>query len=129
MADLVQIIGETQAEHADRLLDLRARILSVAQDIGVSPIEETLKWGEPAFVPPKRIGTTLRLGTQPEHCVLFVHCQTTLVEQWRSLFPDQFTYEGNRAVLIPATGPYATDAFDQIAAMALTYHRDKKRKA
>ncbi|WP_147127219.1 DUF1801 domain-containing protein [Shimia ponticola] len=129
MSDLISIIQDTAPDYADRLLELRARILKVASDIGVAPIEETLKWGEPALVPPKQIGTTIRLGARAEQCALFVHCQTSLVEQWRSLFPDAFTYEGNRGVLIPAAGAFDHAAFDQMVAMALTYHQNKRGRA
>ena len=110
--------------HRSRLEDMRAEILAAAADLAIS-VEETTKWGEPAFVPPKRVGTTLRLGHRPEHCALFVNCQTTLVDQWRTLFPDAFEYEGTRAALIPASGAFDRDAFHHIASMALTYHRDK----
>ena len=43
MADLVETIKTSAPDHAERLLELRDRILGVAQDIGVGPIEQTLK--------------------------------------------------------------------------------------
>lgn len=126
MTDLEQHFRDNNPAQAERLEELRQRILAVAKDRDVEPIEETLKWGQPSLVPPKRDGTTLRLGTREGLCVLYVHCQTNLVEQWRSLFRGDFEFEDNRAVLIPADGTYNTTAFDQIAAMALCYHRDKR---
>lgn len=116
-------------DHANRLTELRDQILAAAKDANVAPIEETLKWGQPAFVPPRRDGTTLRLGAREDHVALFVHCQTDLVGRWRALFPDAFHYEDNRAVRIPATGEYDRDAFHHLARMALTYHRDKRAAA
>ena len=106
-------------------MELRGQILSAARTVDVAPVEETTKWGQPAFVPPRRVGTTLRLGARAAQCALYVHCQTDLVDCWRTLFPDAFGYEGTRAVLIPAFGPYDRDAFHHIAVMALTYHRAK----
>ncbi|MEL7026553.1 MAG: hypothetical protein AAGO57_04885, partial [Pseudomonadota bacterium] len=61
--------------HRKQLLALRSAILKAANAAGVGPIEECFKWGEPAFVPPRREGTTLRLGQRPSHCAVLVHCQ------------------------------------------------------
>jgi len=109
-----------------RLLEIRALIFAAAEATGTAPLTETLKWGQPSYLPPRKQGTTIRLGApDAETCALYVHCQTTLVDSYRNQFPTEFRYETNRAVLIPATGPYAQAALQQIAAMALTYHRDK----
>ena len=111
-----------------RLLEIRALIFAAARATGTAPLTETLKWGQPAYLPARRQGTTVRLGWKPAtpgHCALFVHCQTSLIDRFRSRYPIEFTYDANRAVWIPATGPYARAALQQIAAMALTYHRDK----
>lgn len=116
----------SELDHSDRLEELRDQVLAAAKAADVAPIEETLKWGQPAFVPPKREGTTLRLGAREDHVALFVHCQTDLVSRWRTLFPHAFQYEDNRAVRIPATGDYDADAFHHLATMALTYHREKR---
>lgn len=111
---------------AARLQAMRALILAAAEATDTEPVTETLKWGQPAFLPAKRAGTTLRLGVEAGQPALFVHCQTDLVGRYRVLFPTEFTYSGNRAVLLPADGPFAVAAFQQIAGMALTYHRDKR---
>ena len=113
------------ADAPDRLLHLRALIYQTAEATGATPLTETLKWGQPAYLPPKRMGTTIRLGTQGGTPALFVHCQTDLVGRWRTLFPTEFAYDGNRAVLIPDDAP--EPALAHIIAMALTYHRDKRR--
>ena len=114
-----------------RLLEIRALIFDAAHATGTAPLTETLKWGQPAYLPARRHGTTIRLGWNPANpglCGVYVHCQTNLVDRFRMRYPTEFTYETNRAVLIPATGPYAQAALQQIAAMALTYHRDKAAK-
>ena len=114
-----------------RLHDLRAIILAAATATNTAPLTETLKWGQPAYLPSRKEGTTIRLGWKPEQpdtIGLYVHCQTTLVDQYRSRFPTEFQYQNNRAVLIPATQPLNSDALHQIAALALTYHRNKTPK-
>lgn len=110
-----------------RLLELRAHIFAAAQATGTMPLTETLKWGQPAYLPDKKAGTTLRLGEDAGRPTLFVPCSTNLLDRYRDAFPSEFTYSGARAVHVPATGPYADAAFQQLAAMALTYHRDKRR--
>ena len=50
-----------------RLLDLRAMVFEVADSLpGIGPIEESLRWGEPAYLTSSsRAGTTVRLGCRP----------------------------------------------------------------
>lgn len=110
-----------------RLLDLRTLIFAAAEATDTLPLTETLKWGQPAYLPHKKAGTTLRLGEDAGQPTLFVPCSTNLLDRYRDAFPSEFTYSGARAVHVPADGPYSDAAFQQLAAMALTYHRDKRR--
>lgn len=106
------------------LLSLRELILQVAEETGTAPLEESLKWGQPAYRPARpRTGTTLRLGWSDETgAALFVPCQTTLLESYRTLFPGAATYVGNRELRL---GDGDAKALAPHIAMALTYHRDK----
>ena len=109
----------------DRLLVLRALIYTVAASTpGVGPVQETLKWGQPAYLTPEtRAGTTLRLGVpKTGGCALYAHCQTTVIADFRALFPDDFTYDGNRAVMFPDGTAIETDKLRLLIASALTYH-------
>lgn len=114
-----------------RLMHLRALIFAAAEATGTAPLQECLKWGEPAYLPLKpRVGTTLRFGwkpDRPEVCALYVNCKTDLVDRYRAHFPDAFAYHGAREISLPVAGAFAEAAFQQMAAMALTYHRDKRR--
>ena len=111
-------------EHIQNILDIRTVIFETADATDTAPLTETLKWGQPSYQPPKRAGTPIRLGAEGDAAAIYVHCQTSLVERWRSRFPTEFTYQGNRAVLIPR-GPLDKDSLSQIIADALTYHRQK----
>ena len=62
--------------HSNRLHEMRALIFAAAEATGTAPLTETLKWGQPAYLPAKRAGTTIRLGVEGGHPALFVHCQT-----------------------------------------------------
>lgn len=108
------------------LLALRARILEEARGVPqTGGLTETLKWGQPAYLPAKpRVGTTLRLGLATGDIpALFVHCQTRLLPDFRALFPDRFTYDGARAVHLPETaGPADFDALAPLIRAGLTYH-------
>ena len=111
-----------------RLMEMRALIYEVADATGTGPLTETLKWGEPAYLPAKKAGTTIRLGATETSCAVYVNCQTTLLESYRERFPGEFDYEGNRAVRITKGAPLNKEALAQVFAMALTYHRDKRAK-
>lgn len=113
-----------------RLLEIRGMIFAVAaQTEGVGPLTETLKWGEPAYLTEaSRSGTTVRLGTTrsaPDACAVLFNCRTTLVETFRTHFAGEFAFEGNRALLMPATGALPQEPLMLCLRAALTYHRRK----
>jgi hypothetical protein len=110
-----------------KLLALRELLFETAAATdGVGEIEETLKWGEPAYVTKNKSGSTVRLDWKekaPDHYALYFHCQTDLVETFRTLFPHDFRFEGNRALLFAIDDPIPKDAVSMCLARALTYHR------
>ncbi|WP_370153284.1 DUF1801 domain-containing protein [Ferrovibrio sp.] len=116
-----------------RLLQIRALIYAVAAETeGVGVLTETLKWGEPAYLTASGSGTTIRLGATraaPDRCAVFVNCQTSLIDGFRAQFGDLFGYEGNRALLIPATGRLPAVPLSLCLRAALTYHQQKKTAA
>lgn len=116
-----------------RLLKLRELIYTTAAaTAGVGPLEETLKWGQPSFLPASRSGTTIRIDSdpsRPEEYALYVHCQTDLITAFRRTFPDTFTFDGKRAIVFQAKDKLPVKETKQCIAMALRYHLDKKQKA
>lgn len=127
--DIATAFSAFPAAARTRLLEIRALILAAANASQTAPLTETLKWGQPAYLPARKHGTTIRLGmANPETCALYVHCQTTLIDSYRQLFPTEFQYQSTRAVLVPISGDFPAAALQQIAAMALTYHRDKANR-
>lgn len=114
------------------LLALRALILDTAAETdGVGPLVETLKWGQPSYLPARpRIGTTVRIDALKDRAdgyALFVHCQSRLAETFRQRYPDQFTFDGNRALLFTQGQPLPRDALEHCIALALTLHLRKRR--
>lgn len=78
-----------------RLLVLRELILkTAAANAGVGDIEETLKWGEPAYLTTaSRSGSTIRMGWKPgspDRYALYFNCKTDLIETFKTIFPTDF---------------------------------------
>ena len=114
-----------------KLLALRALILKTAASTqGVGELEETLKWGEPAYLTSEsKIGSTIRINwkkSAPGKYAIYFNCQTSLVETFKTLFPREFEFEGNRAIVFSESGAVPTDALAFCIRAALTYHRSKK---
>lgn len=112
-------------EARPELLKMRDLIFNVAAETdGVGALQETLKWGQPAYLTPEtKSGSTIRLGAPKDGgAALYAHCQTTIISDFRGLFPDEFTYEGNRAVRFAEGDDLKPDALSLLIKSALTYH-------
>ena len=113
-----------------RLMALRALVFDVAAGTsGVGPLDETLKWGQPSYLTAESgSGTTVRLDRlkSREGYAIYFHCQSGLVEQFRTIYPDTFTYEGKRAIVFEAGARVPVRALGHCIALALTHHLRKK---
>lgn len=114
-----------------KLLRLRRLIFDVAAKMDdVGPLQETLKWGQPAYLTTQsRSGTTIRIDQvkgEADAYALYVHCQTSLVETFQQHYPDQFTYAGNRAIVFDCQKDIDENALRHCIALALTYHHRKR---
>ncbi len=119
------VFASAPAKSRAGLVCLRDLIFATARDTpGVGRVEETLKWGQPAYLTPdSKSGTTIRLGVpRTGGFALYVHCQTTLISEFRSLFPDDFAFDGNRAILFEDGQTLPIDALRLFIKNALTYH-------
>jgi len=101
--DVARVFKAYPAPLRRKLLRLRQLILDTAARLdGVGPLEETLRWGEPAYLTPTRSGSTIRIDRRRKHprqYAMYFHCRTSLVDTFRTAFPDTFTFEGNRAIV------------------------------
>ena len=114
----------------EKLIQLRGLVLDVARDDpAIGSLEETLKWGEPAFLTTATgSGTTVRIHRHKRSTdtyALFVHCQTDLIDRYRHLYKDRLTFDGNRALLFAVRDALPVDVLRHCIAMALTYHLRK----
>lgn len=115
-----------------RLLELRRLVFATGEATpAVGPIRETLKWGQPSFLPERpRTGTAVRIDRHGSdaRCAVYFHCQTTLVRDFRGLYGELFEFEGNRALILDAEGPFPREALGHCIALALTYHKRRRSK-
>ena len=112
------------------LLTLRGLIFETAAATpGVGALEETLKWGQPAYLTPETgSGSTIRLGRPKQGgFALYTHCQTRIILDFRGLFPDDFVYEGNRAVRFEDGAALPLDKLRLLVRSALTYRLRRRR--
>ena len=113
------------------LLALRDLIIDTANGTdGVGELVETLKWGQPAYLTTRpRTGSTIRIdalkGSETGYAMFF-HCQSRLVPTFRELYPDAFTFEGNRALHFTTDETPPQDALRHCIAVALTYHSKRR---
>lgn len=126
MLDMTQMPAPVAAAFAKLgnpapLLDARDLIFAEAARLAISPIEETLKWGQPSYLPPRKCGTTLRFGLLSGRPAIFVHCQTSIIEQARELFGGIADFKDNRALVLGGD-PRATT---HVICAALTYHQKR----
>jgi hypothetical protein len=126
VANVLNACPEAAASHLRALRDLIFETAEATPQVG--EIEETLKWGEPAYLThAPKTGTTLRLGWDKtgDHARLFVPCQTTLIETWRAHYNETLDFVGNREVSLPTYRPLPRAELQHCIAMALTYHLRK----
>ncbi len=104
-----------------RLLRLRKIVRDTAAKMDGVALEETLKWGQPAYL--AKGGSTIRIDAlkkDPKRVAMYFICHTDLIATFRELYPE-LTYDGNRAILMSARGKLPEDALRHCVSLALTY--------
>jgi hypothetical protein len=113
-----------------KLLALRRLIFETARATdGVGRLEEALKWGQVSYLTSEsKSGSTIRIDqvrSESDRYALYFHCQTSLVETFRELYPE-LVYGGNRCILLDTAEELPKDALRHCVALALTYHLNKR---
>ena len=107
-----------------RLENLRRLILeAAAESEAISSLEETLKWGEPSYL--AKQGSTLRIDWKekaPNQYAMYFKCTSKLVPTFKTVFDDQFSYEGNRAIVFQMEDSIPEQELKQCITAALRYH-------
>ena len=129
--DVAAVFDSYPTDLRKPLLRLRQLILETAASTdGVGALEETLKWGQPSYLTAKpKTGSTIRIdrvkGREGKYA-LYVHCQTNLVSTFREIYPDSFSYEGNRSIVFDAADGLPEEELRHCISLALTYHLRKR---
>jgi hypothetical protein len=108
------------------LHNLRDLILSVAKQDGICDIKETLKWGEPSYI--STIGSTIRFDWKakyPDQYCIYFNCKTSLIETFKEVYSDTFTYDGNRAIIFKIGQNLPLTELSHCISMSLRYKRIK----
>lgn len=116
----------------DSFRHLRAVFLATAETAQIGPLDETLKWGQPAWRPRKpRTGATLRMTwmpSEPDHLVILVDCKTDLAVRMRTLYPNLGINDGQRRIALCLHRPHSEEPLRHLAAMTFCYHLDRRPK-
>ena len=111
----------------NKLLYLRKLILESANEIEeIVQVEETLKWGEPSYLTKK--GSTIRIDWKeksPDQYAMYFKCTSKLVTTFRSIYPDKFSFEGNRAIVFQMSDKIPEKELKKCISVGLTYHKVK----
>jgi Domain of unknown function (DU1801) len=130
-SDVARVFESYPAPMRRRLLRLRGLIFDTAARLGVGRLEETLRWGEPAYVTTTGSGSTIRIDRRrqnPRQYAMYFHCRTSLVDTFRTAFPGTFTFEGNRALVFDEGERVPARELAVCIETALTYHRKGARR-
>ncbi len=96
--DVAAVFADYPEPIRRKMLRLRQLVLETAAETeGVGALEETLKWGEPSYL--TKGGSTIRMDWKeksPHQCALYFNCNTSLVDTFKVLYGDVFTFEGNK---------------------------------
>jgi hypothetical protein len=106
-----------------KLLRLRRIVRDTAAKMDGVVLEETLKWGQPAYL--CRGGSTIRIDRARDdssRIALYFICQTDLIATFRELYPA-LEYSGNRAILLDCRASIPEDALRHCISLALAYRR------
>lgn len=109
------------------MIALRKLVMDTAGSMdNLSYLKETLKWGEPSYL--TNIGSTLRMdwkAKNPDQYSLYFQCNSRLVDTFKVIFGDTFTYEGRRALIFDLGKPIPQTEVQECIKAALQYHRVK----
>ena len=126
-SDIAAVFETCSERQKSALLNLRALIFeTAAMTDGVGKLTETLKWGQPAYLTDaSKSGSTIRIDRvkDSQHQIaLYVHCQTSLILQFKDYYGDALTVKGQRAIIFDAGEPLPETMLEHCVSLALTYH-------
>lgn len=129
--DALSVMDSYPRHVSNKLYVLRQLVLDCAEEEdSITQLEETLKWGEPSYIAKK--GSTIRIDWKrknPDQYAIYFKCTSKLVETFREVYGDTFSYENNRAIVFPLDQKLPKKLIPlikQCIKAALTYHTVKE---
>jgi len=114
-----------------KLMELRQLIFdTAAKTPGVGELEETLKWGQPSYLSKSKSGSTIRIDQRKQNekeYAIYFHCQTSLADEFKKIYPNGFKFEGNRAIIFNVERKLPFKKISHCIEIALTYHLKKAK--
>ena len=83
--------------------------------------------GEPSYI--TKGGSTIRMGWKeqtPGQYAIYFNCNSSLVETFKAVYGEVFTFEGKRAIVFSANGELPVEELKHCISLALTDHRVKR---
>ncbi len=126
-ADVQQAFEKFPEEIQQRLYFVRSLIVVSADELELlDNLQETLKWAEPSYLSDK--GSTIRLGwkqKRPLEFAIYFNCKTKLLDTFREIYPDEFHYSANRAIVFNLKEQIPIAALKHCLRLSLNYHKIK----
>ncbi|WP_438786601.1 DUF1801 domain-containing protein [Enterococcus sp. DIV0756] len=111
------------AQEKQKLIELQNLIHEIAGESDIQLVESA-KWGQLSFATPN--GTPIRIDRFSDTQVaLFVHCQTHLIDDWKSLFSESLSFSKNRAILFQLDESLPEEPLKICIDQAFHYHVKK----
>ncbi|HIO96460.1 MAG TPA: DUF1801 domain-containing protein [Leucothrix sp.] len=109
---------------AVELMHLRQIIFEVSKELKLNDLEETLKWDQPSYLTKK--GSTIRVDwkktSSSDQFAMYFNCKTKLIDTFKEIYPDDFKYEGNRAIVFKLHQTLPVEKLKVCIELSLTYH-------
>ncbi len=125
--EVAAVFGRYPKQIREKMLFLRTLVIDTATTAeGIDRLEETLKWGEPAYL--TKSGSTIRMDwkkSSPNQYAMYFNCKTSLVDTFREIYGDCLRFEGNRAIVFYENDEIPVDELKHCILLSLTYHRIK----
>jgi len=128
-SEVAAIFASYPKKFRDKLMFLRQLIFdTAAKTKEIGEVEETIKWGEPSYL--TKNGSTIRINWKEklkEQYAIYFKCTSLLVPTFKKLYPTEFKYEDNRAILFNLNDNIPIEKLCHCIKMALTYHLIKNK--
>ncbi|MGM0219324.1 DUF1801 domain-containing protein [Enterococcus sp. AZ126] len=121
VTDVPSIYSDYSQNEQDKIQEIIGVIVSVSEDLNIE-LTTSIKWNQLSFS--CQNGTPIRVDRFSEGVIgIFVHCQTTLVEEWREIFGGTMLYSKTRAILLDSNKLLPEKELEMCIQMALNYKK------